>query len=56
MFDPVFSDPLLLLSPINPLIEQSLGGKLYILSFVCIAVSFGGFFLDSAVQTEGQSG
>ncbi|CAI9559255.1 unnamed protein product [Staurois parvus] len=38
MFDPVFSDPpLFLLSPIHLLLEQSLGGKLHMLSLVCIA-------------------
>ncbi|CAI9620169.1 unnamed protein product [Staurois parvus] len=37
MFDPVFSDPLLLLLfPIHLLIEQSLGGKLHMLSLMCI--------------------
>ncbi|CAI9540396.1 unnamed protein product [Staurois parvus] len=35
MFGPVFSDPpLLLLSPIHLLIEQSLGGKLHVHSLV----------------------
>ncbi|CAI9615877.1 unnamed protein product [Staurois parvus] len=38
MFDPVFSDSLLLLlSPIHLLIEQTPEGKLYMLSLVCIA-------------------
>ncbi|CAI9618784.1 unnamed protein product [Staurois parvus] len=38
MFDPVFSDlPLLLLSPIHLLIEQSIGGNLHMLNLVCIA-------------------
>ncbi|CAI9612572.1 unnamed protein product, partial [Staurois parvus] len=62
MFDPVFSDlPLLLLSPICLLIEQDLGGKLHMLSLVCMAREFF-FFLGrmyvintgpiSTVQTE----
>ncbi|CAI9609771.1 unnamed protein product [Staurois parvus] len=38
LFDPDFSDPpLRLLSPVHLLIEQSLGGKLQMLSLVCIA-------------------
>ncbi|CAI9556319.1 unnamed protein product [Staurois parvus] len=38
MFDPVFSDPPLLpQSPIHLLIKQSPGGKVHMLSLVCIA-------------------
>ncbi|CAI9558474.1 unnamed protein product [Staurois parvus] len=38
LFDPVFSDPpLLLLSPIHLLIETSLGHRLHMLSLVCMA-------------------
>ncbi|CAI9555361.1 unnamed protein product, partial [Staurois parvus] len=39
--DPVFSDPpLLMLSPIHLLIVQSRGGKLHMVSLVCIAREF----------------
>ncbi|CAI9554816.1 unnamed protein product, partial [Staurois parvus] len=40
MFDPVCSDPPLLLSPINLSIEQRLGDKLHLLILVCIAREF----------------
>ncbi|CAI9586391.1 unnamed protein product [Staurois parvus] len=62
MFDSVFSDaPLLSWSPFHLLIEQNFGGKLHMLSLVCIAREFF-FFLGgvhvistgpiSTVQTE----
>ncbi|CAI9623951.1 unnamed protein product [Staurois parvus] len=56
MFDPVFSDPpLLLLFPIQLLIEQSLGGKLHTLKFVFLGkvhmISTGPI---STVRIEGQ--
>ncbi|CAI9623568.1 unnamed protein product [Staurois parvus] len=45
MFNPVFSDlPLLPLSLTHLLMEQSLGGKLHMLSLVCVARE-GFFFL-----------
>ncbi|CAI9556594.1 unnamed protein product [Staurois parvus] len=49
MFDPVFSDPPLLpQSPIHLLIEQSIGGKLHMLSLMCIAREFF-FFLGECM-------
>ncbi|CAI9573326.1 unnamed protein product [Staurois parvus] len=40
MFDPVFSDPPILLSPIHLLIAQSLGGEVHMLSLVCVVCLF----------------
>ncbi|CAI9569687.1 unnamed protein product, partial [Staurois parvus] len=64
LFYHIFSDPpLLLLSPIHLMIEQSLGGKLHMLSLVCVArelffchgrVRVNSTGLIRAVQTEGQ--
>ncbi|CAI9577727.1 unnamed protein product [Staurois parvus] len=51
MFDPVFFDPPLLLSPIHLMIEQSLGDKLHMLSLVCIAREFFSFGRVHVIST-----
>ncbi|CAI9560143.1 unnamed protein product [Staurois parvus] len=53
MFNPVFSDSsLLLLCPIHLLIKQSLGGKLHMLSLVCIAREFSFLGRVHVISTE----